>query len=131
QPAAIPGNRLRTRYRSELVRAGHDVFVTRNITLGTHAAGRPGINDHPPHNGGVVAMVGMRHLEAVSARDGSVRVYLTDVWRRPLPLAGATGTVTVDLPEGRREIPLAAHDGALEGSGPPLLGDAVAAHVRV
>jgi len=120
-----------TRVRFELVRAGHDLIVTRLVALGTAAAGRPGIHDHTPHHGGVVAMVGMRHLEAVAARDGSVRVYLTDVWRRPLPLAGATGTVTVDLPEGRREIPLAAHDGALEGSGPPLAGDAVAAHVRV
>src|SRR5207244_11250910 len=110
-----------TRVRFELVRAGHDLTVTRLVAPGAAAAGRPGIHDHTPHHGGVVAMVGMRHLEAVAARDGSVRVYLTDVWRRPLPLAGATGTVTVDLPEGRREIRLAAHDGALEGSGPPLL----------
>src|SRR5437667_308175 len=119
------------RVRFEVVRAGQDLIVTRLVALGAAAAGRPGIHDHTPHHGGVVAMVGMRHLEAVAARDGSVRVYLTDVWRRPLPLAGATGTVTVDLPEGRRGIPLAAHDGALEGSGPPLAGDAVAAHVRV
>src|SRR5439155_489423 len=84
-----------TRVRFELVRAGHDLIVTRLVALGTAAAGRPGIHDHTPHHGGVVAMVGMRHLEAVAARDGSVRVYLTDVWRRPLPLAGATGTVTV------------------------------------
>src|SRR5207247_4707426 len=114
-----------------VLRAGQDLIGTRLVALGTAAAGRPGIHDHTPHHGGVVAMVGMRHLEAVAARDGSVRVYLTDVWRRPLPLAGATGTVTVDLPEGSREIPLAAHNAALEGSGPPFTGDAVAAHVRV
>src|SRR5213083_2316179 len=120
-----------TRVRFELVRVGQDLTVTSLVALGAAASARPGIHDHTPHHGGVVAMVGMRHLEAVAARDGSVRVYLTDVWRRPLPLAGATGTVTVDLPEGSREIPLAAHDAALEGSGPPFTGDAVAAHVRV
>src|SRR5438876_8289876 len=119
-----------TRVRFELVQAGQDLIVTRLVAVGT-ASGRPGIHDHTPHHGGVVAMVGMRHLEAVAARDGSVRVYLTDVWRRPLPLAGATGTVTLEAPEGRREVPLFAHEDALEGSGAPLAGDAVAAHVRV
>src|SRR3989442_2714734 len=120
-----------TRVRFELVQAGQDLVVTRLVAIGTAAAGRPGIHDHTPHHGGVVAMVGMRHLEAGAAPDGRGRAYLTDVWRRPLPLAGATGTVTLELPEGRREVPLVAHDGALEGSGPGLAGDAVAAHVHV
>ena len=119
-----------TRVRFELVQAGQDLIVTRLVAVGT-ASGRPGIHDHTPHHGGVVAMVGMRHLEAVAARDGRIRVYLTDVWRRPLPLAGATGTVTLELPGGRQQVPLAAREEALEGSGPALAGDAIAAHVRV
>jgi len=120
-----------TRVRFELVQEGQDLIVTRLVAIGTAAGGRPGLHDHTPHHGGVVAMVGMRHLEAVAARNGRLRVYVTDVWRRPLPLAGAAGTVTLDLPDGRREVALVARDDALEGSGPPLAGDAVVARVRV
>src|SRR5437773_12049650 len=118
-----------TRVRFELVRAGHDLIVTRLVALGTAAAGRPGIHDHTPHHGGVVAMVGMRHLEAVAAPEGRLRVYLTDVWRRPLPLTGVTGTVTLNLADGRHQLPLVVRDDALEAGGPPLAGREVAAHV--
>src|SRR5439155_373462 len=87
--------------------------------------------DHTPHHGGVVAMVGMRHLEAVATPDGTVRVYVTDVWRRPLPLEDASGSVTLELPAGRRSVPLSLRDDALAASGPPLPGSAVAVGVRV
>src|SRR5262245_19789848 len=42
------------------------------------AEGNPGMHDHTPHHGGVVAMVGMIHLEARAERDGRVLLYLTD-----------------------------------------------------
>src|SRR5438093_8490589 len=120
-----------TRVRFELVQAGQDLIVTRLVAVGTAAAGRPGIHDHTPHHGGVVAMVGMRHLEAVATPDGTVRVYVTDVWRRPLPLEDASGSVTLELPAGRRSVPLSLRDDALAASGPPLPGSAVAVGVRV
>src|SRR5256712_8928359 len=86
-------------------------------TTSTLASG-PGVHDHTPHHGGVVGMAGDLHLEALAAPDGRVRVYLTDFWRRPLPAASATGTVTLELADGDRTLPLAAADDALEASGP-------------
>ena len=84
------------------------------------AEGNPGIHDHTPHHGGVVAMAGMLHLEAKASADGRVQLYLTDVWRRPVPLDDVSGAVTFDLPEGKRTGPLAVSGDALEGRGPAL-----------
>lgn len=105
------------RVRFELRRAGDDLELIRASLL---TAGNPGIHDHTPHHGGVVAMVGMIHLEAKASPDGRVQLYLTDVWRRPLPLADVEGAVTLDLPEGKRSVPLVVSDDALEGRGPAL-----------
>src|SRR5438876_10860603 len=109
-----PGSRV----RFDVVKDGDLLVVTRVVSLGRASGGRPGIHDHTPHHGGVVTMVGMRHLEAVAARDGLVRVYLTDVWRKPLPLAGASGTVVLELADGRHEVPLVVVAEALEAHGP-------------
>ena len=95
-------------------------------TTSTLASG-PGVHDHTPHHGGVVGMAGDLHLEALAAPDGRVRVYLTDFWRRPLPAASATGTVTLELADSDRTLPLAAADDALEASGPALPGPEVIA----
>ena len=95
-------------------------------TTSTLASG-PGVHDHTPHHGGVVGMAGDLHLEALAAPDGRVRVYLTDFWRRPLPAASATGTVTLELADGDRTLPLAAAGDALEASGPALPGPEVTA----
>jgi WD40 repeat protein len=111
--ALTPGARVRI----ELRRVGDDLEITRASPL---SAGNPGLHDHTPHHGGVVAMAGMIHLEATASPDGRVRLYLTDVWRRPLPLAGVEGVVTLDLPDGRRSLPLVAGDEALEARGPAL-----------
>lgn len=92
---------------------------------------RPGIHDHTPHHGGVVTMIGLRHLEATASPDGRVRVYLTDAWRRPLSPEGWKGTATIDYPAGRQAIPLDPAADALEGLGPPLDGTSVTAHVRI
>src|SRR5438094_5840780 len=99
-------------------------------TTSTLPAG-PGVHDHTPHHGGVVGMAGDLHLEALAAPDGRVHVYLTDFWRRPLPAASATGTVTLDLPHRDRALPLAVAGDALEGSGPALHGAEVSAHVAL
>jgi len=82
-------------------------------TTSTFASG-PGVHDHTPHHGGVVGMAGDLHLEALAAPDGRVRVYLTDFWRRPLPAASATGTVTLELTDGDRALPLALAGDALD-----------------
>jgi len=95
------------------------------------AEGRLGLHDHTPHHGGVVGMVGAIHLEAVATADGRVRVYLTDFWRRPLPLAGVTGTVRLDLPGGDRTLALAAGPDALEARTAPLGAAEVLAHVHL
>lgn len=85
------------------------------------------IHDHTPRHGGVVAMVGMIHLEALAAADGRVRVYLTDLYRQPLPLEPVQGTVTLRLRDRTATLPLTRTGEALEASGPPLSGEVIAA----
>jgi hypothetical protein len=111
--ALTPGARV----RFELRRRDDALELTRATAL---AAGNPGIHDHTPHHGGVVAMVGMIHLEAKASADGRVQVYLTDVWRRPLPLDDVHGTATLNLPEGKPVLPLVVGSDALEANGPRL-----------
>jgi Cu/Ag efflux protein CusF len=125
--AAVPGARV----RFALAQQGTQLVVTRLVQVGAAGAGTPGVHDHTPHHGGVVAMVGMLHLEAVASPAGAVRVYLSDVWRRPLPVADVTGSVTLGLADGRRELPLVPRDDALEATGPPLTVHDVPAHVRL
>jgi Cu/Ag efflux protein CusF len=130
-PDLLAGVTIGTRVRFELTSEPGGLIVTALTPIGPATGGRPGVHDHTPHHGGVVTMVGMRHLEAVATRDGRVKVYLTDVWRRPLPLDGSSGTVVVDLPDGPRTLALHATADALEASGSPLTGADVRAAVRV
>jgi hypothetical protein len=53
-------------------------------------------HDHTPLHGGIVAMSGDLHLEVLSLKSGEVRVWVTDAFRRPVPLAGKKGTVEVE-----------------------------------
>jgi Cu/Ag efflux protein CusF len=124
----VPGMRV----HFELVRRGDVLIVTRiEPAAGGTPAAPPGVHDHTPHHGGVVTMVGMVHLEAVAVPPGVVRVYLSDVWRRPLPIDGATGSVTVRVADARREVPLVAREDALEASGIEFGRRELAAHVQV
>jgi len=118
--ALTPGARV----RFELQRNGGVLVITRASPL---AEGNPGIHDHTPHHGGIVAMAGMLHLEAKASADGRVLLYLTDIWRRPVPLDGVSGTATFDLPGGRQKqtVPLASVGDALEARGPALAPPAV------
>ena len=113
-PAALTAG---ARVRFEVRRERDALVLTRATAL---AAGNPGIHDHTPHHGGVVAMAGMIHLEARADPSGRVQLYLTDVWRRSLPLVDTTGTVTLDLPSGKRTLPLGVAGEALEVQAEPM-----------
>ncbi len=130
-PEVLAGVAPGTRVRFQLVREGENLTVTQVVPVGLASGARPGLHDHTPHHGGVVAMAGLQHLEAVASPDGRVRVYLSDVWRRPEPVAGVTGSVTLDLPDGKRTLPLGVSEEALEARGPPLGGPEVRAHVQI
>jgi Cu/Ag efflux protein CusF len=120
-----------TRIRFTLVRRGGDLQLTGATPIGAAGAARPGVHDHTPHHGGVVSMWGMTHIEVAATPDGWVRIYPSDVWRRPLSPAGWTGSVTLDMPGGTETLTLAAQGEALEAHGPPLAVPAVFAHVRL
>src|SRR5262249_44718744 len=64
-PAVLAGIAAGTRVRFDLVREGEDLVVTRMTALaGAGGGARPGLHDHTPHHGGVVAMAGLLHVEA-------------------------------------------------------------------
>jgi hypothetical protein len=94
-------------------------------------AAPPMMHDHTPHHGGVVGMAGMIHLEARAERGGLVQVFLSDRWRKPLPLDGVRGTAAVRLSTGNVELPLTAGREALEAHAPRLEGRAVDVGVQL
>ena len=56
-------------------------------------------HDHRPYHGGIVGMVGERHLELAvvpSGKDSELQLYVTDAYRQPIPLAGLTASATVN-----------------------------------
>jgi hypothetical protein len=59
-----------------------------------HGEGKRGVN------GGVIGDLGDRHVEML-ARDGEIRVWMLDAQDRPVPAAGASGTLIV-LAQGRQ-----------------------------
>src|SRR5262249_43732480 len=65
-------------------------------------------------HGGVVAMAGALHVEAVVFPDGRIRIYPTDLRRRALAAAELTGSVTVQAQDGVRTLPLSAAGDWLE-----------------
>lgn len=88
---------------------------------------RPGLLDHQAHHGGIVAAGPRVVVEARAWPDGTVRVWLGDGWRRPLPLDGVHGTARLLVPGRPRDVPLAAEGDALVAHGEPLEGDGVPA----
>ncbi len=91
----------------------------------------PGVHDHSPHHGGVVGMSGKLHLEALARPDGTMRVYLTDFYRKPLVLDDVSGRITLELPTGDRVLAFRVADDALEARGKPLADAEIAAHVEL
>ncbi|WP_051213458.1 hypothetical protein [Rubritepida flocculans] len=60
-----------------------------------HGEGKRGVN------GGIIGDVGDRHVE-VLARDGEIRIWVLDAQDRPVPAAGASGSLIV-LAQGRQQ----------------------------
>jgi WD40 repeat protein len=72
------------------------------------------MHDHTPHHGGVVGMIDDRHVEALALADGTLRVYMTDRWRKPLSLENINGTVTLEVGDAPTTLPLRREADALE-----------------
>jgi Cu/Ag efflux protein CusF len=127
-PAILDGVRSGDRVRFTLRREKNDFLITSLAVTERKKDVRPpaapaegeGVHDHTPHHGGVVGMAGELHLEALATPEGMLRVHLTDLYRRSYPLDGVTGSVTLELPDGDRELPLTRAGEALEASGAAL-----------
>ena len=76
-------------------------------------------------------MVGDLHVETVVTPAGRVRVYLSDLRRQPLPVDDVTGSVTLQLAEGKQTLSLTPADDALVAHGAPLAADAVGVRVAL
>jgi Cu/Ag efflux protein CusF len=116
--------------RFSLARSGEQLTVVRLEVVPEPGRGARGVRDQTPHHGGVVAFAGAAYLEAHASHDG-VRVWVTDLWRRPLPLADVGGRVTIELPGGPRTYPLVVRTDVLEARTPALAGDSVRARVEI
>ncbi len=56
-------------------------------------------HDHRPYHGGMVGMVGDRHLELAvvpSGKEAELQLFVTDAYRQPIPLAGLSARATVN-----------------------------------
>jgi hypothetical protein len=95
----------------------------------TERTAADGGHDHGARHGGVVAMAGDLHAEAIAQPDGTVRVYLSDRARRPLPPDDARGSVALDRPAGT--FALAPTRDHLEAHVPPLVDDDVVLHLAL
>ncbi|HEV7734784.1 MAG TPA: hypothetical protein VGR62_21620 [Candidatus Binatia bacterium] len=122
-PALLDGIAPPTRIVFTYTRRGGDAVL---LAITSRDAA-PAVHDHAPRHGGLVAMVGRQHLEALATADGRVRVWLTDFFRRPLPLDGVTGTVRV----ASTTVPLTARDGALEAVLPTPADAQIATRIDV
>ncbi len=76
-------------------------------------------------------MAGDLHVEAVVLPDGRIRVYPSDLHRRPIAPRELTGSVTVRAPDGARTLALAPADDRLEAAGPPIATSDVQLHLAL
>jgi len=79
-------------------------------------------HDHRPYHGGIVGMVGDRHLELAvvpSGRGAELQLYVTDAYRQPIPLSGLSARAQVG---DRPAITLQAMAGSFVGRVPPSQG---------
>src|SRR2546426_9556841 len=63
-PEVLAGVSAGMRVRFDVLRDRDTLTVTRLLPAGMAEGVRPGLHDHRPHHGGVVAMAGLLHLEA-------------------------------------------------------------------
>ena len=89
------------------------------------------MHDHGAHHGGVVAMAGALHVEAVVLPDGSIRVYPTDLRRQPVPPTEVSGSVSLDAAGGTGTLELVPAGPCLDAKGPPLDADEVVLHLSL
>ena len=88
-------------------------------------------HDHRAREGGAVAMVGTEHLEVTALRSGEVRVWLSDEFRKPLPVAGRRGTVEARQGARVESAPLSPDGDHLAAKLAPLGAAPVEATVRL
>lgn len=119
-----PGARVTFEYTTR-------AFGTPTLVRLARADDTPPGHDHTPRHGGVVAMVGMHHVEARADASGTVRVWLTDFYRRPLPLDGVRGSATLESNGTARTTELAVDGDALAGRIDPLAGTRAGARISL
>lgn len=113
-PSVLEGATPGTRVAFRVVPEGPGFVLVGIDPIGPARGGMPMTHDHTPRHGGVVLGDEDVHVEIAAGPDGAVRVYLSDVWRRPVPVEGTTGAVTLHLPSGARTLTLAPAGAALE-----------------
>jgi hypothetical protein len=91
----------------------------------------PAMHDHGAHHGGVVAMAGPLHVEAIVLPDGTVRVYPSDLRRQAIAATEITGSVSVESGAVTRTEPLVAAGERLEAKVAPLAVDHVVLHLSL
>ena len=91
----------------------------------------PRTHDHRPQHGGVVEMIDRLHVEAAAERGGRVRLWLTDYWRRPLPLDDTSGELSITTDGRRQTIPLVRGADTLEATASPFVGPRVELHAAL
>jgi Cu/Ag efflux protein CusF/outer membrane protein assembly factor BamB len=132
RPASIlTGARPGTRVRFELRRDGDALILVRLTPIGMATGTTPGTHDHRPLHGGVVSMLGLIHVEVAATPDGRVRAYLSDLWRRDLPVTGTSGTVRLNLPDGPRTLTFGDVGEALEARTSPFVSESALANVAL
>ncbi len=132
RPASILADaRPGTRVRFELVREGDALVLTALSPIGMARGTTPGTHDHRPRFGGVVSMIGMLHVEVAAAPDGRIRAWVSDLWRKPLPAAGTTGSVRLHLPDGVRTLAFTSVGDALEARTAPFTTESALANVAL
>jgi Cu/Ag efflux protein CusF len=132
RPASILADaRPGTRVRFRLARDGDALTLVRIAPIGLAQGATPATHDHKPHHAGVVTMIGLVHVEVAAAPTGTVRAYLSDLWRRPLPVHGVTGAVRLHLPDGVRTLRFEEAPDALEARTAPFTADSVLANVTL
>jgi hypothetical protein len=83
-------------------------------------------HDHRPYHGGIVGMVGDRHLELAvvpsngpSGKEAELQLFVTDAYRQPIALAGITARAQIN---DRTEIELEPVAGSFVGRVPQTKG---------
>jgi hypothetical protein len=105
--------------------------LLRGCSAPTDQGSEPAMHDHGAHHGGVVAMAGALHVEAIVLPDGSIRIYPTDVRRKPIPATDVTGSVSLEAGAGTTTAPLVAAGARLEAKVPALSAEEIVLHVSL